>query len=142
MIPAMGSTCGLRAIMLAYTLGFKEIHLFGMDSCYRDFDIRNGINRSLKAPSLHAYDKPETIHDLRESVLRGFTDGVERTYFGNGNMLAQGDEFHRFMMWRRMKLLQRKMDSHKIIVHGYGLIPDIAMEMGLHADQQNERKAA
>lgn len=30
-----GSTVGLRAISLAYTLGFRKIHLFGIDSCYK-----------------------------------------------------------------------------------------------------------
>lgn len=31
-----GCTVGTRAIFLAYVLGFRDIHLFGMDSCYTD----------------------------------------------------------------------------------------------------------
>lgn len=31
-----GCTIGTRAICLAYVLGFRDIHLFGMDSCYSD----------------------------------------------------------------------------------------------------------
>ena len=33
-----GCTVGTRAIMLAYTMGFRNIHLFGMDSCYNTGD--------------------------------------------------------------------------------------------------------
>lgn len=31
-----GCTIGTRAICLAYVLGFRDIHLFGMDSCHKD----------------------------------------------------------------------------------------------------------
>lgn len=31
-----GATVGLRAMFIAYTLGYRDIHLFGFDSCYRD----------------------------------------------------------------------------------------------------------
>lgn len=31
-----GSTVGLKTMCLAYILGYRNIHLYGMDSCYRD----------------------------------------------------------------------------------------------------------
>ena len=31
-----GCTVGTRAMILSYLLGFRDIHLFGMDSCYND----------------------------------------------------------------------------------------------------------
>jgi hypothetical protein len=31
-----GSSVGLKAMCIAYILGYREMHLYGMDSCYRD----------------------------------------------------------------------------------------------------------
>ena len=143
MVPSVGSTCGLRAIIFAYMLGFKKIHLFGFDSCYNDEEIKNGICGLDGAPRLHSYEKKETIHDIKELVVRGFDSGRDRQYWGNGNMLAQADEFQRFIKWRNNNITQGRMDNHDIIVHGFGLIPDIARQYGLHSEsKQNERKAA
>ena len=33
-----GSTVGLRAMFLAYLSGFRKLHLYGFDSCYRGPD--------------------------------------------------------------------------------------------------------
>jgi len=133
MVPTTGSTCGMRAIMLFYMMGFTNIHLFGFDSCYSNFQIENGLFGKDGAPQLHSYHKPETIHDLKEMCVKGFADG-DRRYFGNGNMFAQGDEFQRFMEWRNDSLARKRLDAHRIIVHGFGLIPDIAREYGCHID--------
>lgn len=142
MVPAIGSTCGLRAVILAYMLGFTEIHLFGFDSCYRTEDVLNGIRGGDGSPKLHAYAKPEAIHDFRELVIKGFVGG-DRRYFGNTNMLAQADEFQQFMALREKELNARHMDPHQILVHGFGVIPDMAREFGVHVDNFNhERKAA
>lgn len=143
MVPTMGSTCGMRAIMLAYIMGFTDIHLFGMDSCYDSRKLKNGMNEATGYPSLHAYHKPETIHDFKELVVRGWSDGSERSYWGNGNMLAQADEFQIFMTQREGRLRAKQMDPHHIIVHGYGILPDMAREYGCHASQiTQERKVA
>lgn len=152
MVPAVGSTCGLRAILLAYMMGFGHsrgypnaaIHLFGFDSCYSDHDVRNGIVGLDGHHRLHSYDKPEAIHDMRELMIRGFgLDGKdERKYWGNGNMLAQADEFQRLMAWREERVQLGGMDPHNLVVHGFGAIPDIAREFGMHADRKYERKAA
>lgn len=133
MVPTTGSTCGMRSIMLFYMMGFTDIHLFGFDSCYSNHQIENGLMGTDGAPRLHSYQKPETIHDLKEMCVKGFPDG-DRRYFGNGNMLAQADEFQRFLEWRADSLKNRRLDPHRIIVHGFGLIPDIAREYGLHID--------
>ena len=143
MVPAVGSTCGLRAIILAYMMGFTDIHLFGFDSCYHEHDILNGIRGADGKLKLHAYHKPEAIHDVRELTVKGWDDGVDRKYWGNGNMLAQADEFKHLMAWRDERLAQRHMDPHRLVVHGFGVIPDIARAMGIHADNfTQERKAA
>lgn len=143
MVPAVGSTCGLRAIVFAYMLGFTEIHLFGFDSCYSEYEILNGIRGADGAPKLHAYHKPEAIHDVKELTVRGWEDLGERKYWGNANMLAQADEFQRFCGWRSERLKNRGMDPHDLIVHGFGIIPDMARAFGMHADNfKTERKAA
>lgn len=134
MVPAVGSTCGIRAYVLMYMMGFSHIHLFGFDSCYRNYDIENGILGSDSAPKLHAYPKRETIHDLKEMMVKGFPDG-DRKYYGNGNMLAQADEFQRLMEWRKEMIAKRHMDAHDLTVHGFGLIPDIAREYGHHIER-------
>lgn len=143
MVPANGSTCGLRAAIFAYMMGFTDIHLFGFDSCYSEYDIKNGVRGSDGQPRLHSYHKPEAIHDVREAVIKGWDDGIDRTYWGNANMLAQGDEFLRYVLWRDERIKAGGMDKHNLIVHGFGLIPDIARATGLHADNFTpERKAA
>lgn len=141
MVPAVGSTCGLRAIVYAYMMGFSNIHLFGFDSSYNSFDMINGIRGLNGHPKLHSYRKAETIHDIKELLVKGWNNGEDRHYWGNGNMLAQADEFQRLIGWRHSALTQGRMDNHKLIVHGFGLIPDMAREFGLHYET-TERKAA
>lgn len=131
-VPANGSTCGLRAILLGYMLGFREIHLFGMDSSYQVEDGK--IVLSDGKPKLHAYAKPEGIHDVREMVIPYPTG--KKTYYGNTMMLAQADEFQEFLLARDIGLKDGFMLPHKIYAHGYGVIPDIARFYGLHFDQR------
>ena len=146
MVPAIGSTCGLRACVLAYMMGFQSIHLFGFDSCYSEAEIKNGIRGPDGSLKLHSYHKPEAIHDCRMMVVKGWADGKDREYWGNGNMLAQADEFQRLIIWRNDMLKTKRMEPHNLIVHGFGLIPDIARANGLHIDnylqKASERKAA
>lgn len=142
-VPAMGSTCGLRAMLFGYMLGFTDIRVFGLDSSYDSFQIEHGIMGTDGSPKLHSYAKPESIHDIRQLVMRGFGNGEERRYWANGNMAAQADEFQKLCVWRDKALKQGRMDPHRIIIHGEGLIPDMAREFGLHADRfTQERKAA
>jgi hypothetical protein len=135
-VPANGSTCGLRSILLGYLLGFREIHLFGMDSSY---PVKDGkIVTEGGKPKLHAYSKPEAIHDVREMVIP-YPDG-EKVYYGNTMMLSQADEFQEFLLVRDRGLESGMLEPHKLYVHGYGVIPDIARFYGLHYDQRKVNK--
>lgn len=132
-VPANGSTCGLRSILKAYIEGFRDIHLFGFDSC-----MEQNPDRTLKVtdgkPNLHAYHKPEAILDVKEMIIP-YPDG-EKTYYGNTMMLSQADEFQEFMLLRDKGLENGMLQPHSIWVHGSGLIPDIARFYGRHSDQQ------
>jgi len=51
-----GCTIGTRAIFLGYVLGFRDFHLFGMDSCY------NADEHHAYSQDLNDNDKVVTIH--------------------------------------------------------------------------------
>jgi len=131
-VPANGSTCGLRSILKSYIEGFREIHLFGFDSC-----MEQNADGTLKIndgkPNLHAYPKPEAILDVKEMLVP--MDDGDRTYYGNTMMFSQADEFQQFLLARDQGLQNGMLEPHTITVHGSGLIPDIARFYGLHSDQ-------
>lgn len=92
-----GSTVGLKAMALMYLWGFRNFHLFGMDSCYRD-------------GSHHAYPQ-----DLNDSESRVETTVSGRTFVCAPWMLAQADDFQADA--------ERLMESGcKLKAHGDGLI--------------------
>lgn len=134
-VPANGSTCGLRAILLAYIIGFREIHLFGFDSCFEQ-NAGGSLKVVDQKPVLHAYPKPEAIHQITELTIP-YPDG-QKKYFGNTMMLAQADEFQEFLMGRDKGLTEGMLERHDLFVHGSGLIPDIARFYGLHSEQRKK----
>lgn len=97
-----GTTCATRAIGLAFALGYRKLHLFGMDSSYL-------------GDASHAYDQAP-----QESVL-------DVTFAGQSfkvppQLLGQAEDFKNMVP----DLLAQRCE---IVVHGYGLIPAIAHEM-------------
>jgi hypothetical protein len=143
-VPANSSTCGMRSILKSWMEGFgiptrqnpdAALHLFGFDSCYNSEDVHNGIRGSDSHPRLHAYHKPEAIHDVKHMVVKGWDDGKDRSYWGNTNMLSQADEFRRFIEQRKDAIKRGTMPDWPLVVHGFGIIPDIAREEGMHFDQ-------
>jgi len=71
-----GSTAGIQAIRLAYALGYRNIHLYGFDSCCND----NGDH--------HAYQQPENDKDRIFDV-----DIHDRNFSAASWMIAQTKEF-------------------------------------------------
>ena len=96
-----GTTCGMKAATIAWTLGYREIHLYGFDSCYRDGEH-------------HAY--PQSLNDHEQII------DVEYNQFHYKCapwMIQQAEDFEVFA--------PQLMDhGAKLFVHGTGLIPDIA----------------
>lgn len=98
------TTVGLKAAILAYVLGYREIHLFGFDSCYLE-------------DSHHAYKQP--LND-GERVIDVMVD--DQTFKCAPWMAQQANEFVEIAP----ELVRMGCEIH---VHGYGLIPRLANSM-------------
>lgn len=106
------SSVGLKAMALAYTMGYRKIHIYGLDSSYRDGEH-------------HAYKQP--LND-NERILDVECNGT--IYTTAAWMATQAEEFKSIA-----GLLVNA--GCTLTVHGDGLIPDIARNMvfGLPAAQ-------
>jgi hypothetical protein len=98
------TTVGLRAMRLVHVLGYREVHLFGYDSSYRDGDA-------------HAYDQHENGVDRPRECGVG-----NRIFVSTAWMIRQADDFR----WISAGLMTEGMSVH---VHGDGLLPAIAQLM-------------
>jgi uncharacterized Rossmann fold enzyme len=99
-----GSTVGLIAIGIAYYIGFRTFHLFGMDSSYED--------------EHHAYPQPGNDAD---SVISATVAG--RTFKAAPWMVHQVGQFQSLAA-------QLAEDGCVITVAGDGLLPHVARQMG------------
>src|SRR6185503_2430471 len=95
-----GTTVGMNALALASLRGFRQIHLYGFDSSYRD-----GAH--------HAYQQPLNDAERHSETLYG-----EKTYVCAPWMVGQAQEF--IEKWPAYKA-----DGCTITVHGSGLLFDI-----------------
>lgn len=100
-----GTTAGLKSTVIAYTLGYRKIHMFGFDSCYR-----NGEN--------HAYK--QSLNE-NERVLDVSYDGKD--YKCAPWMVTQAEDFGTLIP-------ELVSIGAEIVVHGEGLIPAMAAVMG------------
>tara|TARA_R100001510_G_C7647038_1_gene204374 strand:+ start:1069 stop:1911 length:843 start_codon:yes stop_codon:yes gene_type:complete len=115
------TTVGLRSLLVAYDLGFRDFHLFGFDSSFAE----NG--------NAHAYDKPpppdaslttKTISTRLRSV----------TYQTNTHMAKQADDFEELIEKIGEFIRKGWWDNIDITVYGTGLLPSLAATYGLHGD--------
>lgn len=99
-----GSTVGLRAMVVAYVMGYRKIHVYGMDSSYHENEH-------------HAYEQ-----DLNnnEHVIDVVCNGVN--YKAAPWMVNQAEEF-------KDLACQLTQMGCVLTVHGTGLIPDLARTM-------------
>lgn len=98
-----GTTCGMKAATLAWAMGYRKIHLYGFDSCYR-------------GDAHHAY--PQSLND-NEQVLD--VEYAGKTYRCAPWMVQQAEDFETFAP----QLIDH---GAELSVHGTGLIPDIAAQ--------------
>lgn len=102
---AAGSSVGLKTMILAYCMGYRNLHLYGMDSCYR-----NDEN--------HAYKQPLNENERVIDVF--FKD---KMYKCAPWMATQVEEF------RTIAPILIK-DGCTITVNGDGLLQEVARDMG------------
>jgi hypothetical protein len=103
-------TVGLVTPNLAFTLGYREIHLYGYDSSYAEGDH-------------HAYVQAQT--DQESKTLEVFTkdhEGTPQRFVTNFAMAKQAELFP-----KTAALLCES--GAALLVHGTGLLPAIAQSM-------------
>ena len=99
-----GTTVGMNAIALAFLRGFRKIHLYGFDSCYR-------------GDAHHAYPQRLNDQDRRSDVLYGGKNYVCAPW-----MVGQAHEFIELAPGY-------EADGCTITVHGTGLLQDISQDL-------------
>lgn len=113
-----GNTVGLTCMVVAFMLGYRKIHLYGMDSSYND-------------TSHHAYE--QKLNDM-ESTFPVFANGKE--YRCSRWMLKQAQDFQD--MFRLLVT-----NGCTISAHGNGLLPDVCSHMNeqwLHQLEKRNKK--
>lgn len=103
-IIAGGQSVGLKAIAIAHFLGFREFHIYGMDSSYQDEEH-------------HSY--AQSLND-NETVMEVICDNVR--FRAAPWMITQAEQFKDIVG----KLTR---DNCTLTIHGYGLIPFIARRL-------------
>lgn len=109
MIPG-GSTSGLRAIVLAYSMGFRRFHLYGYDSCL------SGVQRKINGETYE-----ETKEDGSPKAIELVVGG--KKFKADPAMASQANEFQELM-----KSLYRPNDPFYVRAYGQGLIQHIVKE--------------
>lgn len=110
-----GATVGMKTMFMAYSLGYRKIHFFGFDSCYREEEN-------------HAYPQALNANEQRIEIEAGGKRFICAPW-----MAKQAKEFQE----QARQLLQLGVT---LTVHGDGLIPHI-METW-HAADRNRRRGA
>jgi hypothetical protein len=102
-----GTTVGLTSMAVIYTIGYRFLHLYGYDSSFPWCDKQ------------HAYDQPRNGQEMRTTEV--WVAG--QSFMTGPAMLAQVERFQPFA--------QTLADMGcTITVHGEGLLPVVAREMG------------
>lgn len=101
-----GSTVGMKSLALAWILGYRQFHLYGMDSSYENEEH-------------HAY--PQKLND-NEKILELFMG--DKKYFTAPWMCTQVENF---------KEVAKELVSGGCIitVHGTGLLPDVTRVLSM-----------
>lgn len=102
-----GSTSGMRAMTLAWGMGFRKMHLFGYDSCMINYDPEKNKVQELKVDGSLAKDG---------EPMKLWISG--KTFYCNPAMAAQTTEFEKVMNAFKCQVQVR--------VWGEGAIPWLA----------------
>lgn len=102
-----GSTSGMRAMTLAWAMGFRKMHLFGYDSCMINYDPEKNKVQELKVDGTLSKDG---------EPMKLWIQG--REFYANPPMAAQTTEFEKVMNAFKLQIQVR--------VWGDGSIPHLA----------------
>ncbi len=133
---AGASVIGLRAVGLAHGLGFRRMHLFGIDGSMKPPTEKGA------APALYAYDKPHIDKTWKAFEVK-LTSGWNRAFMANHHMARSVYEFEDSMRDWDAQIQSGKMDPFNIVVHGnpeYSAIAMVAAGMGVHGDEAENEK--
>jgi len=114
-----GSTSGLRAITVAYLMGFTDFKLYGFDSC-----LLNKDSKLRKITGDRYGDKPN------ERILQ--LDIAGEKFYADPAFAAQADEFQKIV--RTMRDPRRGMAKFR--AYGKGLIPAICRDQKKQGNPQ------
>jgi len=105
-----GSTSGLRAMVLAFAMGFRVMHLFGYDSC---------LSGKMRKVNGEIYDskKPDGSEKAVPLVVKG------KRFLADPAFASQADEFQNLL-----KSMYQKDDPFVVKGYGEGLIQHIIKE--------------
>ena len=117
MIPG-GSTSGLRAIVLAYAMGFRKFHLFGYDSCLAVLKPGDKIPTLRKVTGEICEGKDGKGRDKAISVHIAGKD-----FLADRAMASQATEFQELL-----KSLYKVDDPFTVRGYGKGMIQTIIRE--------------
>ena len=133
---AGASVIGLRAVGLAHGLGFRMMHLFGIDGSMKP------PKNPADAPALYAYDKPRTEKTWSPFEVK-LTSGWRRAFLSNHHMARSVYEFEDSMRDWDAQIKALKMEPFNVAVHGnpeHSAIAMVAAGMGVHADPAQNAK--
>lgn len=132
---AGASVIGLRAIGLAHGLGFRKMHLFGLDGSARPDEKTKNLN-------LYAYEKPRIDKTWTRFEVK-LNSGWARSFISNHHMARSVYEFEDFMKDWDEQIRTLRLEPFNVAVHGnpeHSAIAMVAAGMGVHADAfENEK---
>jgi hypothetical protein len=133
---AGASVIGLRAIGLAHGLGFRKMHMFGIDGSMKPPRVKGA------QPQLYAYDKPHIDRTWKAFEVK-LNSGWSRGFMANHHMARAVYEFEDSMRDWDAQIKSGRMEPFHVAVHGnpaYSAIGMVAAGMGVHADAfENEK---
>ena len=127
---------GLRAVGLAHGLGFRSLHMFGIDGSMKPPREADG------RPQLYAYDKPHIDQTWKAFEVK-LTSGWTRAFMANHHMARAVYEFEDSMREWDTQIKNGRMEPFKLAVHGnpeYSAIAMVAAGMGVHTDVGENEK--
>lgn len=113
-----GSTSGLRAIVLAYSMGFRKFHLFGYDSCLSPAKPADKVATLRKVTGEICEGKDEKG---RDKAIEVFIAG--KKFLADRAMASQANEFQELL-----KSMWKADDPFTVRGYGKGMVQTIIRE--------------